>query len=219
MIPIPAVWDATGNWSQLDTCVNFWSNPAMVAVLKKHEAYTLLNIANEAGDGSVSDAQYRAGYTAAIQELRAAGLKMPLVIDAANWGRNEDYILDNAGELLQIDPNLIFSWHPYDPGQPASRYQAAFDGAAQKGIALIVGEFAQLEFPDQPNTVIDYTAIMQKAQASGVGWLWWWWYGSDGHSLTSDGKFGNWANRGEEVCVTSNYGIQKTSQRPAPGCL
>lgn len=214
MIPIPALWDATGDWSKLGFCVDFWVDPAMVAVLKKHEAYAMLNMANEAGDGSVTDAQYRQGYAAAIQKVRAAGLKLPLVIDAGNWGRDEAYIMNNAAYLLAQDPeqNLVFSWHPWDENQPQSRYQTAFSDATSKGICVIVGEFASVGVSySQP---ILYATIMQLAQQSGVGWLWWWWYGSDQHSLTTNGQYGSWANVGQEVCVTSSHGIQKTSVRP-----
>lgn len=213
MIPIPALWDATGDWSMLGFCVDFWTQPEMVKVLKKHEAYTLLNIANEAGDGSVTDAQFRQEYTQAIQKVRAAGLRMPLVIDAANWGRGEDYILNNAQHLLQQDPehNLLFSWHPWDTKQPQNRYDQAIDGSIAKDICMIIGEFSSLGV--NYNDPIDYAYIMQVAQKKQIGWLWWWWYGQDQHSLTTDGTFGNWANVGQEVCVTSADGIQSTSVR------
>ena len=213
MIPIPALWDATGDWSKLGFCVDFWVKPAMVTVLKKHEAYTLLNMANEAGDSSVTDTQYRQAYTAAINKVRAAGLKLPLVIDAGNWGRGEAYIMNNAAYLLAQDPekNLVFSWHPWDTNQPQSRYQKAFSDASSKGICMIVGEFASVGVNySQP---ILYATIMQLAQQGSVGWLWWWWHGGDQHALTTDGQYGNWANVGQEVCITSSYGIQQTSVR------
>ena len=213
MIPIPALWDATGDWSKLGFCVDYWVKPAMVTVLKKHEAYTMLNMANEPGTSAVTDAQFKQGYAAAIKKVRAAGLKLPLVIDAANWGRDEKYIINNAAYLLAQDPekNLVFSWHPWDTKQPSSRYQQAFSDAISKGICLIVGEFSSLGV--NYNEAIPYATIMQLAQQSSIGWLWWWWHGSDKHALTSDGQYGSWANVGKEVCLTSAYGIQQTSLR------
>ena len=212
LIAIPSVWDATGDWSKLGFCTDFWLKPDMVAVLKKHEAYTLLNIANEAG-ATVTDAEFVQGYTQAVQKLRQAGLHMPLVIDAAGWGRTESYLINNGPSLLQQDPdhNLLFSWHPWDESQPASRYQKAFDDSIAKGICLIVGEFSSVGVNfDKP---IDYRSIMQLAQQKQIGWLWWWWTGGDGHALTADGVFGNWANVGEEVCVSSASGIKNTAKR------
>lgn len=214
MFAMPGLWDATGKWDQLQFCVDFWRQPEMARVLKKHEGYTMLNIANEAGDHSVSNEAYRAAYAKAISQLRVAGLHMPLVIDAAGWGREERYILENAEWLLEQDPerNLIFSWHPWDENQPAERYRRAMDEASAKGICLIVGEFAQTGVSYQQS--IDFRAIMRLAQERQIGWLWWWWQGDDKHSLTTDGVFGHWANMGEEVCVTSPHGLRQTSVRP-----
>lgn len=214
LLAIPAVWDATGVWSRLPFTVDYWSQPAMVAVLRKHEDRLLLNIANEAGDAAVTNEQFRDGYAGAVRRLREAGLHMPLVIDAANWGRWEAYLLDNGPYLIDQDPDhkLLFSWHPWDTGQPASRYQSAFASAAALGMPLIVGEFSSVG-ADGTGTV-DYAALMQLAAESGIGWLWWWWWsgaGVDAHSMTTDGGFGNWANVGEEVALTSPYGINATA--------
>jgi mannan endo-1,4-beta-mannosidase len=78
----------------------------------------LLNIANEAGNGKVTVDEFGKKYAALIRQMRAAGIDIPLMIDAANWGRNEEYLLANAQYLLQQDPrhNLLFSWHIWDSG-------------------------------------------------------------------------------------------------------
>jgi mannan endo-1,4-beta-mannosidase len=55
-----------------------------------------LNIANEAGNGKVSMDEFGKKYAALVQKMRAAGIDIPLMIDAANWGRNEEYLLANA---------------------------------------------------------------------------------------------------------------------------
>lgn len=213
MVGIPALWDATGDWSQLGFAVDFWLDAAMVAVLQQHQGHTLLNIANEPGQSSVTDEQFRTEYSDALSRLRAAGLHMPIVIDAANWGRNEAYLLDNGAYLLQQDPdhNVIFSWHPWDTNQPASRYETAFDAAQSLGLCLIVGEFSSVGV--NYTAPIDYQSIMQLAQQKGIGWLWWWWRSDDGHALTDDGVYGHWVNAGEEVVVSSAFGIEQTSQR------
>jgi len=61
------------------------------------------------------------------------------VIDAAGWGRGEDYILNTGQYLLDADPdhNLIFSWHPWDPGNSGGtkeRIKAAIDASIAKNI-------------------------------------------------------------------------------------
>ena len=55
MIPIVEVHDATGDWSKLGAMVDYWKRPDIVAVIKKHERYLLVNIANECGDDQVED--------------------------------------------------------------------------------------------------------------------------------------------------------------------
>ena len=91
MIPIIECHDATGKWDQLWKCVNYWRRPDVLQVIKKHEKYLLINIANEAGNHDVTEDQFRTEYKNAVDSLRAAGIKVPLIIDAAGWGRGELY--------------------------------------------------------------------------------------------------------------------------------
>jgi mannan endo-1,4-beta-mannosidase len=72
--------------------------------LIKYQQYLLLNIANEAGTAAVTNKDFAEKYAVLVKLLREGGLNMPLVIDAANWGRNEDYLLTNAAALLNADP-------------------------------------------------------------------------------------------------------------------
>ena len=218
MLAMPSVWDATGNWPQLQFAADFWSQPAMVSVLRKYEDMVLLNIANEAGNWQVSGEQYRSGYARAIRQLRNAGLHMPLVIDAANWGRRESDLLEHGKYLLAEDPdhNLLFSWHPWDGAQPKARYVQAMDAASKAGLALIIGEFAQVGVDSK--TPLDYRGLIRSASERDIGWLWWWWASGepvDTHAMTTDGKFGHWANAGEEIALTSPYGIQASARRTA----
>ncbi|RPI02017.1 MAG: hypothetical protein EHM72_05210 [Calditrichaeota bacterium] len=227
MIPMPCVWMATGKWDQLDDCVDFWCKGDIAAVLKGHEKNILVNIANEAGDGNVTDAQYRAGYEKAVNRMRTAGIRCPLVIDASNWGRGEKYVLNNARYLIDKDPehNLIFSWHPWDPiswGGTKKRIQATIDSVVVKEIPFIIGEFSRSEQADSraSSTPIEWRFIMEYAHQNEIGWLpWVWWCCSepnDGHSLTQDKLYGHWDNSpwGVEVAVTSPFSIQNTSVRP-----
>ncbi|MGR8929600.1 MAG: PA14 domain-containing protein [Gammaproteobacteria bacterium] len=216
MLAIPSVWDASGNWSKLSFAVDFWTQPEMVTVLRQYEDILVLNIGNEVGDGSVAQEDYRLGYQQAIERIREAGLHMPLLIDAAGYGRNESYILNNANYLISKDPdhNLLFGWHPWDTNQPQSRYKRAIDLAKKNRIPLLISEFAHVGAMGEGS--VDYRYIMQYTAERNVGWLWWWWSSGatpDYHALTTDGAVGNWANVGEEVIVTSPYGISATSRR------
>jgi mannan endo-1,4-beta-mannosidase len=216
MVAMPALWDATGHWDRLQFAVDYWSQPAMVEVLRKYEDMVLLNIANEAGDRKVTNREFRQGYSKAIKRLRAAGLHMPLVIDAANWGRDEAYIINNATYLSSQDPdhNLLFSWHPWDTHQSVERYRKGMDAALKSQIPLIIGEFSSIGV--HYKTPIDYRSLMKLAAERDIGWLWWWWRSGkniDGHAMTSSGRFGDWVNVGAEVAEESPYSIQATSKK------
>jgi mannan endo-1,4-beta-mannosidase len=228
MIPMPGVWMATGEWAKLGACVDFWCRPDIAAVVKKHEKTVLVNVANEAGDGTVTDAQYKAGYEDAIGRIRAAGIRVPLVIDAAGWGRGEKTILNNAQYLIGRDPehSLVFSWHPWDPinwNGTKTRIRATIDSAVARNIPFIIGEFSRSEQADSRSatTPIEWRTIMEYGHRNEIGWLpWVWWCceePNDGHSLTVDKIFGHWANApwGEEVAVTGAYSILNTAVRPA----
>ncbi len=218
MLAIPSIWDATGSWERLPFAVDFWTQPEMVAVLRQYEDMILLNIANEAGAGDVTQADFRQGYLQAIRKIRKAGLHMPLVIDAAGYGRDESYILQNAQYLIANDPDhkLLFSWHPWDVGQPQSRYKTAIDSAVNNRIPLLIGEISSVGATQNEAGDVDFRYLMQYAAEKNVGWLWWWWSSGsvpDQHALTVDGTYGNWANVGEEVVSTSPFGISATSKR------
>ncbi|HEY0465373.1 MAG TPA: hypothetical protein VGC79_14260, partial [Polyangiaceae bacterium] len=60
LIPIIEHHGATGDLTKLAAVVDYWVQPDIVAVLKKHEQNLLLNIANEAGDGMVTAVSFQA---------------------------------------------------------------------------------------------------------------------------------------------------------------
>ncbi len=227
MLPMVCLWDATGKSFESvewNNCLNYWTDPRVMAVLKKHQKFLLLNIANEVGKNDVTNGQYRSAYEHAIDTLRKSGLHVPLVIDASNWGRAERYILDNAKHLINHDPdkNLIFSWHPWDNGTSETRVDAFFEQAKEDSIPIIVGEFSSTDvFGKQFADPFIWRHIMQRCYEYENGYLPWWWASSKDsaiHEITHDRTYGNWANDpwGEEVAVGSKYSIQKTSVRPAP---
>ncbi len=226
MIPMIELHDATGNWSKLGDLVNYWTREDVVAVLMKHQEYLLINIGNEVGNDLVTDGEYFDGYSAAVQAMRAAGYRVPLVIDAAQYGQGMSYILNNGQALIDADPehNLIFSLHVYwhDHADPAGDFINAVDQVVAQNIPFIVGEFSGYSngcFNDSP-----YQTIMQKSQEAGIGWLAWEWgpgngFGDDpcpGMDMTTDGQFASlqagWAT---DVAIDSPYSIKNTAVTPS----
>lgn len=111
MIPMPELHGATGQWNKLTNMVDYWVRPDVVKVLKKHQQYLLLNIANEAGGWEATNEHFRRDYAAAVSRIRQTGIKSLLVIDAAGWGQSIDILQANATFLQEADPlhNLLFS--------------------------------------------------------------------------------------------------------------
>ena len=223
MIPMIELHDATGDWSKLGSLVDFWIRPDVVSVVKKHQEYLLLNIGNEVGDDQVTDQEFKEGYAAAITAIRQAEIQVPLVIDAAYWGQEMSYLLNNAAELLATDSNLLFSlhvwWHYHE--QPAADFVEAVNAAVAANIPLLVGEFSGVSQECQPGS--PYPEILEKCQEAAIGWIAWEWgpgneFGTPScpaMNLTADGQFNSiqdgWART---VLLDHPYSIKNTAVTP-----
>ncbi len=218
MLPIIELHEATGKWDKLDECVDFWLQKDVVAIIQKYQKYLLLNIANEAGTDTVTQNNFAATYSRIIKKMRSSGIHVPLIIDAANWGRNESYLLTNGKALVSADPdhNLIFSWHIWDSGITESRISTAIDQSIKLNINLLIGEFAPMEV--KCKCCIPYKFIMQYCQKKSIGWLPWSWGVGNGDcpamDMTKTENFETLFDWGLEVAVTDKYSIKNTSRRP-----
>ncbi|MGA0560233.1 glycoside hydrolase family 5 protein [Larkinella sp. VNQ87] len=233
MIPMVEVHDATGDWSKLGEMVAFWLRADILAVIQKHEQYLLVNIANECGDDQVTDAQFTEGYENAVQQLRQAGIRTTLVIDAADWGKNLEQLVRVGPGLIQADPehNLLFSVHTYWPilfGATPEFIRDQFDAAVAAGLPFIVGEWAAFgafaggESICGPSGRIEYQAILSETNRLDIGWLVWeWGPGNEGGGdplctimdMTTDSRFVNLKPWGREVALEHPLGIQQTAVR------
>lgn len=229
MIPMIELHDATGDWSKLGSLVTFWTRADVVAVVNKHKEYLLLNIGNEVGNDLVQDEEFRAGYASAIDAIRGAGIKVPLVIDAAGYGQEMRYILNHASYLIARDPqkNLIFSlhvWWHYNHADAAADFKNAIKQVVAMNIPFIVGEFAGVcQRCDTLNNDSPYAAILDECHYNSVGWIAWEWgpgneYGNPPcpeMNMTLDGLYKNlkpgWA---KDVAIDHPYSIKRTAVTP-----
>lgn len=188
LIPMIELHDATSNLWGVPALVDYWTRPDIVAVLKKHERFLLVNIANEAGAWDTTVADFVAVYRDAIARLRAAGIQAPLVIDAPDSGKNIDALMDASFDLQNADPerNLLFSVHIYwaknEIGGGAQYIWERFSVALASGMPLVVGEFSSYGAWTAENVSIcapagevDYQTVLQAAQQYGIGWYAWEW--------------------------------------------
>jgi mannan endo-1,4-beta-mannosidase len=225
LIPIIELHDATGNLGKVPEVVDFWIRPEIVGVLKKHEQTLLVNIANEAGGSGVQVDEFVDTYRTAITRLRAAGLSMPLMIDAPQWGQNIDVLQAAAPALLRADPgrNLLFSAHMWwvqgagsaDPGS-TKRITDELKESVDLGLPLVVAEFGHAGVGC--SRFIDYKTILAETEKQKVGWLAWEWGPGNKDcaemDMTTDGHFETLRGWGLEVAMTDPHSIQKTSKIP-----
>ena len=229
MIPMVELHDATGNWSGLQNEVDYWISPEVAAVVKKHQKYFLLNIANECGDETVTDEQFKTGYESAVKQIRNAGIKCPLVIDASDWGKNLGQLRATGAYLINADPehNLLFSVHLYwaiSDGADEAYITNEFEASVNIGLPFIVGEFTY-KFNREAGCdyAADYKTVIRLCSKYEIGWLAWEWgpgndffqANCDIMNMTADSYFNTlkdtWA---KEVALTSPYSIDSTSVTP-----
>lgn len=229
IIPMVELHDATGEWSMLPDMVDYWVSPEVVSVVKKHEKYLIINIGNEIGNELVTNEQFKSGYITAVNRIRAAGIHTPLVIDAAEWGKNLDMLVSTGQEIINADPdhNVIFSVHMYwaiSDGADAAYILNKLKESVDANIPLIVGEFT---YKFNLGTVCeydcDYQSILKDCNDMELGWLAWEWGPGNGYfdkscdimDMTSDSYFSTlkdgWASI---VAETSPYSIANTSVTP-----
>ena len=226
LIPIPGLWDATGDFSKMNDVETWWTRDDVVKVVKQFADKMIVNIANEAGS-DVPDGTWTSTYNRIIMHLRQVGIHALLAVDAANYGRNVEQLLRLAPAVLAADPdhNVLFDWHEYDAGDTEkARITKSFDGAVAAKLALMVGEFAN-GGSGACSRPIPYTHLIAEAQRTGVGYFPWSWDNFNGDCKSGGSSifdmvgdpmdFGSlksgWPT---EVCLSDPNSIQKTSVRP-----
>ncbi len=225
LIPLVENHDATGDLTKVPAVVDYWTQPDVVTVLKKHSANLLLNIANEAGENGTLQQAFTDTYKTAITRIRGTGVTVPLVIDASDWGQNVDMLQAAGPGLIEHDPekNLLFSVHMWWDDATGTRVTSELNESVQMGLPLIVGEFAQHAVYLCDQKPFAYGTLLTEAQKHGIGWLAWSWgaldngdYADEGSfDMTVGGVFGNWEESwGGDVAVTHAASIQNTSVRP-----
>ena len=190
MIPIVEMHDATCDLGGLNDIVNYWKSAPVLALVKKYENAILVNIANEAGDYTVTANEFVNAYKSAITQLRDAGIQAPLIIDAPDCGKNLELVVPVAAQLTQHDPlhSILFSTHPYwskAAGATPAFIAAQLTAAETNNVPLILGELAGYggwpgEDVDETKSCaaegeVDYAALLTEAAKHNIGWLLWEW--------------------------------------------
>lgn len=228
LIPILELHDFTDGSTQhsrvqanLDSAVMFWTNPSILAVLKKHSRFLILNLANEPEHYEDTEQEFYNACSSAVAAIRNAGLNVPIMIDGMHWGQDHTFFINNGNgtNLLQGDPEhkLLFSVHTYwqttdvSDNEMTSRFLSMYNS----NLPFVIGEFAY-DTGDSCFQTINYHLIMDLCQQYRIGYLYWWWgffnpSSNNCLSMTHSGTYTGLADQGLDVAVIYSNSIKNTS--------
>lgn len=194
LVPIVELHDFTGgnNAADITQAVAWFTRADVKAVMDKYAHVVILNIANEWGSGSLSELSWKNAYLPAIGNLRAAGYKMPIMIDAPGYGQNENAVVQYGLDLLNADPlkNIIFAVHAYSNWNTSSSYAARINAMLAKNLCIVFGEFGwDVPAAQQPTDFVckvNAPLLMQLCQQNGIGYLGWSWMGNNAANACFD---------------------------------
>lgn len=215
MVAIVEVHDATGRDSidDLQAAADFWIE--MKDALIGREDYVILNIANE-WVGQWKTDTWAKGYTTVIPQLREAGIKNTIMVDAAGWGQYGKSIKEKGKQVFESDPdrNTMFSIHMYgSAGKNEKTIRDNLTGATDQDLCVCVGEFGYKHSDGD----VDEGYIMEYCEENGIGWLGWSWKGNGGGveylDLSYDWEGNMLSPEWGEPLVNGEYGIKATSKK------
>jgi mannan endo-1,4-beta-mannosidase len=222
LIPMVENHDPTGDITKIPAAVDYWTSSDVAAVLLKYADTILLNIGNEAGNGSVSSDDFESTYATAIKRLRDAGFKFPLIIDSTSWGSNIQTIFNSGDIVVAADPlkNTLLSIHLYwEDADGALTRRHLTRTVDELNLPLIVGEFADTKVGTCKHGSYNVKELMAVAQEKEIGWLAWSWGAVKNNDcpgmldMSTDGTFAGLSDWGLEVASNDVNSIKNTSVR------
>ncbi len=227
MIPMVVLHDQTcqNSTSALISLSSWFTQPSVLTLVNKYKHSLILNIANEAlfvswaSNSVTAQAAFTNTYTAIVNNLRTAGITVPLLIDGPECGTNLD-VLANIGTTLQnSDPlkNLIFSAHAYWYGyasNDSTQMAGKINYAISKNIPFIFGEIANLQ-DDTVNCLytLKYKALLRICKQKKIGWLAWSWDHDvcSARQMSSNSMFSSLTTYGSDIVNNTVYGLAPTA--------
>jgi mannan endo-1,4-beta-mannosidase len=238
IIPILGLWDLTckDDVSLLNTrLIPWWISDDVLFVLKKHQQYLIINLANELGKyrwlGSSPEAleTFKTAYKSAITSIRQH-LRTPIMIDAPDCGQSIEVFTKIGQELIDHDPshNLLLSAHAYWTGYDGIRFLGEL---TQAKLPIVFGEvankqdeefegktqycFYDLDCISEPERGFTYQTLLEELTRQEIGWLAWCWWKDNcsPRQMTLNGNFANLTPYGDDLVNNPIYGLKVTAQR------
>ncbi|MCU4164014.1 cellulase family glycosylhydrolase [Carboxylicivirga caseinilyticus] len=222
MIPMIELHDATGDSTdaKLLDMVQYFVSDEMQSLVHRYERYLLLNIANEWGNHNTTDEYWRDAYKKTIAQMRQAGYKTTIVIDAPGWGQNMSPVIRYGQELLDFDPqhNLLFSVHMYGSWNDDTQIESELTKAQYLHLPIIVGEFGY-NYNNGDNNLgckVNHRRVLEVCDDLEIGYLPWSWTGNNKENqwldIVSIEDWKSLTEWGEEILLASK-GIKETAKK------
>lgn len=225
LIPMPEFHLYAADAAGVQTIVDYWTRPDIVAVLQKHRKNLLLNLSAGMGTSAISDDDWVTIQSSAIARLRAAGIHVPIAISPPSWGQKAETLLAKGPTLIEQDPDHdvllgIQAWWLPASGYSDQTVRDVFQAAVDADLPIFVAEFAPIGPGPDCLPGVPYQAIIERGEAHQMGWLAWSWGTAantscnGGLDMTVGGSFATLHGWGLEVATSSPYSIANTSVRP-----
>jgi mannan endo-1,4-beta-mannosidase len=206
----------------------WWMQADVLQFINSHKSHLIVNLANEFGPAMYPppaytlDTNYNAeipawinNYEHAITSMRNAGVIVPLMIDATDYGTDLNVALNNGATLEDYDPlhNIIMSVHGYwnNTLQTMSIMAGHISEAA---FPIILGEVGNADA--NCDTLFWYNYLLGYCQNDHVGWLAWTWNRDEcsirnmtdnTSGASTDGQFNTLTPYGATIVNDTSFGL------------
>lgn len=219
--------------------VGWWTSAPVLQLIEKHRKNIIVNVANEYGpsmwiSGNVNPnyaaeiVTWRKHYKSVISQLRSAGIKVPLMIDAPQYGMDHETVIAVASEFNDSDPmhNIIMSCHAYWDESAAS-IEAKVNSLSNLTVPVVMGEVGNNGFGC---VNLPLSALLQVCKDKNIGWMAWTW-NRDGDcedrnmtmndytwNSTNDGLFSTLTPYGQLIVNNSSFGLANHAVKAEMSC-
>ncbi len=196
-----------------NTTIAFWTDAAVLALIEKHKNHLIINLMNEWGatwdnnslGGPNGQSVFINAYSNIVNQIRAAGVTVPIMIDAPDGGANSYFMIAVGQELINNDPlqRILLSVHSYWSQENGGisncpqDYITRLDAMKNSNLPFVLGEATNwapkgsngqeiesvppvnFECPGtaSPNKyAINYDVLLTRAVQNEIGFLAWNWY-------------------------------------------
>jgi mannan endo-1,4-beta-mannosidase len=224
LIPLVYVYDTQGmgqaNLSTVAQVADFWTRADILPIVDKHKQWLIIVLRDKGKAPTWSVSDWASRYDAAVARVRAAGINVPLVIDAANFGTDVESLLNSGSDRIAADPqqNMLLSINAWN--FTTGVLQDALTRAHNSGLPLLVSEFTGYTTNNCAYVAWDYQTFLAAAQQSSTGWFAWSWGGVQNSEcgppsvvldMTTDGTFAGLYGWGSIVAVSDTNSLKYTA--------